>query len=73
MPMWLFPQVTNPANGVVVRLGRAIHWIAVGFAGMGIILTMTKGRGLSYVIAVVAMAFFLALLGRSVRYILSDE
>jgi len=37
---WLWPRVANDENSVVVRVGRVMHWSAIGLALFGIILTM---------------------------------
>ena len=75
---WLWPTTLNEDAGLVVRVGRVIHWSALGFAIFGMSISISalieqcEHFGTAYV-AIVLMLTGTALLGRGIRYVISRE
>jgi hypothetical protein len=75
-----WPTRPNPNPTAITRLGRVLHWIACGIAGLFVLVMFaaaTNGDSLqSNIYGIVlcafwAVVFFLA--GRVLRYVLSAE
>lgn len=74
-----WPQSANVANGSKIRLGRVLHWVFVTFAIPGAVMSFMIATGDSSDALrdgfLIAIPFVLApaLVGRAIRYILSNE
>ena len=75
---WLWPQKTNDQNNLIVRIGRLVHWVAIGLAAFGLMisffgLVQAGAREPIPYLAVGLMWLGLAMFGRGLRYVLARE
>jgi hypothetical protein len=74
----IWPRHTQQQATVFVRIGRLIHWSAIGFAIFGLVVSLygmlqvPGGEPLAY-FAVIFMWCTVAMVGRGVRYVLARE
>lgn len=78
MPEWFWPT-SKTEGGIVVRLGRALHWLGYGAAAflmvaMAAALTLWwEPRNPGQIVEPLAWAFGFAITGRLARYIIAAE
>lgn len=75
---WIWPNKLNEQATIVVRVGRAAHWAALGVAAFGLIIgfyAMIQGNVVE-LLPYIAVGLFwvsVAMIGRGVRYVLASE
>jgi hypothetical protein len=76
MPKWLWPP-TSAEAGVLVRLGRVIHWISYAITfpllALCLIASFTAIDNWDEFLKFCAKVFVVGVAGRCARYILSNE
>ena len=78
MPDWFWPKSTEE-NGVIVRIGRSLHWLGYGAAAlllalMAIALSLWfTPTGPADLVEPLLWALGFAVAGRLARYIIANE
>jgi cell division protein FtsW (lipid II flippase) len=75
---WLWPRQLNSDDRITIRIVRLLHWCIVGFAVFGLVvsfigLAMDNDREPFTYFSVTCVWVALAMLGRSLRYVLARE
>jgi cytochrome b561 len=82
LPNWLWPREKRQGSSPGVRAGRVLHWASVAcativfafFIMLATAISYSDGREASGAVGVGAgAAIALMLIGRGLRYIMSDE
>ncbi len=78
LPQWLWPKA-KAETGVVIRIGRSLHWIGYGVAGLLFILLLAvtignpPDRHNKVIEGILVFVIGPAVVGRAARYILANE
>jgi hypothetical protein len=75
---WLWPRQLNKQDSVAVRIGRVIHWAAIGFAIFGAVVSFyglveAQDQEPNGYFAVLCVWIAAVMLGRGLRYIIARE
>lgn len=74
LPTWLHPSRLNGSNSYLVRLGRVLHYTGIGLAAFFVFAAVDAAlMPNGYPVWWLALAVAVALGGRALRYVLSDE